>query len=647
MKENKLPLKNAWVYDIETYKKCFTFVAKKWKKDRTKAKEKWVKFVISDYQNDRSDMIKWLRKVRPTLIGYNNVAFDSQVIEHIYKGKVRTYGKIFEFTQELFKMDKFKLPYSMFSFTFPQVDLMAIKNYGIGTATTTSLKWLEFSMRSPKMKDLPIPFDKETLTEAEVMKVLKYNEVDVDNTERFADKCISSIQMRKSLIKLYRQKWWMNMSDSTIGAQIVLQDYCKIAKKDVKVIKKTFTNLDKIEVKDLILPIVKFKSQELKAVKSDFKSLKLKSEKGAFNLKGKYHKEVEISGLKIDFALGGIHGCLSNTYIESDSEYVICSLDVVSYYPRMAVKNKMAPAHLNTKHYIKAYDGLFGKRKEFPKPHPLNTAFKTSLNSVFGKSNAKRNNFLKDPNYLLTTTINGQLLLTMLAEDLAPLGQLIMMNTDGMEIKIKRKDIPKYDKICKQWEKLTGLELEHEKYKFMFNRDVNNYVSMTESGKVKRKGFFMIYDDYEGQYHKNPSATIIPLAINNFLVNQTPLHETITEHDNVHDFLYGVKGQRNFEYWFLKTAENIVGKVDKRTERALRYYVSKTGSNMFKFWKDGRKNNLQGVSTGNLTTALMNIPRGGKIYNAKTGETYYPNINYDYYIQEAQAVIDQIMQNHV
>ena len=85
--------------------------------------------------------------------------------------------------------------------------------------------------------------------------------------------------------------------------------------------------------------------------------------------------------------------------------------------------------------------------------------------------------------------------------------------------------------------------------------------------------------------------------------------------------------------------------MDKRTERALRYYISTEGANMFKFWKDGRKNNMQGVSTGQLTTPLMNISRNGKIFNSKTGETYYPNINYNYYINEANSVINSIMNN--
>ena len=630
---------NYIVYDIETYKKCFTAVFKPF----GGGPKDVVEFMISDYRNDLKKLKKYLKKPGIKLVGYNNVGFDGQVIEHILKGKVRSYKGIYEFAQEVIKTDKFKKPYSIFNFSVPQVDLMEINNYGIGTATTTSLKWLEFTMRFSKMKDLPIPFDKETLTEAETIKVLKYNVNDVLVTEKFMEKCLSKIEMRKTLIKLYKKAWWMNMSDSTIGAQIMLLEYCKKSKQNSKLVKKLFTDPAKIKIKDIIFPYVKFENPILKEVHKEFKNLVLEPEDGVFKIKGAFHKVVNLNGLDIDFALGGIHACLPNTYIESDEEEVICSLDVKSYYPWLAISNKFSPQHLDKKKFSKSYRGIYKMRLKHPKPDPLNLAYKLSLNSIFGKSNAKRANFLKDPAYTIKTTINGQLLLAMLGEQLAPLGKLIMMNTDGMELKIKRKDIPKYDKICKAWEELTGLELEHEKYKFMFCRDVNNYLSVNSEGKVKRKGFFMTYDDYLGNWSKNPSATIIPLAINNFLVNQTPLHETITEHDNVHDFLYGVKGQRNFEYWFLKTAENIVGKVDKRTERALRYYVSKEGSNMFKFWNDGRKNNFTSISNGNLTTVLMNIPREGRIYNAKTGETYYPNINYDYYIQEAQAVIDQIM----
>jgi hypothetical protein len=56
------------------------------------------------------------------------------------------------------------------------------------------------------------------------------------------------------------------------------------------------------------------------------------------------------------------------------------------------------------------------ERKQYSKNHPLNKSIKVLMNSQFGKSNDKFS-FLKDSFYTLKTTINGELLISKLIEN--------------------------------------------------------------------------------------------------------------------------------------------------------------------------------------------------------------------------------------
>ena len=70
----------------------------------------------------------------------------------------------------------------------------------------------------------------------------------------------------------------------------------------------------------------------------------------------------------------------------------------------------------------------------------LSDGFKLALNSVYGKSN-DINSFLYDPKFTMQITLNGQLMLTMLAESLVnyiPNVKVLQINTDGITLKIPK-----------------------------------------------------------------------------------------------------------------------------------------------------------------------------------------------------------------
>src|SRR5690606_27563673 len=139
--------------------------------------------------------------------------------------------------------------------------------------------------------------------------------------------------------------------------------------------------------------------------------------------------------------------------------------------------------------FCDAYEDLFNMRKQFPKKSAENLLYKLALNGVYGDSNNDYGPF-KDPQYTMTITINGQLSLCMCAERVIEEcdAEMIQANTDGFTVRIPRDKRERYDQICREWEEITKLSWEFVDYEAMWIRDVNNYISRSVEGKVKRVG---------------------------------------------------------------------------------------------------------------------------------------------------------------
>jgi len=79
-------------------------------------------------------------------------------------------------------------------------------------------------------------------------------------------------------------------------------------------------------------------------------------------------------------------------------------------------------------------------------------------------------------------TVNGQLMLVMLGEQLQKISQLeiLQANTDGLTVKLPRHQIGYAEIICNWWERMTCMELECNFYSRLFIRDVNSYIAEYE-----------------------------------------------------------------------------------------------------------------------------------------------------------------------
>ena len=256
-----------------------------------------------------------------------------------------------------------------------------------------------------------------------------------------------------------------------------------------------------------------------------------------------------------------------------------------------------------------------------------------ALNGSFGKSNDIYS-FFYDPMFTMQITVNGQLLLSMLVEEIVNYIDctVLQVNTDGITIKYNKQDIDKVQGIMDWWQSLTDIALESEYYDLMVIRDVNNYISRTTKGKAKYKGAFEIIPMANGKkvYWKDMSMKIVPIAISEYFLNNIPIRETIKNHKNIFNFCKRFKTTEGWksEIRYLDFKDNIpYQRVDKQ-QKNIRYFISNKGSTLMKVHRDGRESNIE---KGFLIT-LFNNEFDSKDYN----------INYNYYISECNKIIDVI-----
>jgi hypothetical protein len=215
------------------------------------------------------------------------------------------------------------------------------------------------------------------------------------------------------------------------------------------------------------------------------------------------------------------------------------------------------------------YKSLYEQRKQYAKGTAENAMLKLALNGTYGDSNNKFSPFY-DPLFTMRITLNGQLLLCVLAEGLMTIPGLrvVQINTDGLTVQVPRTSKFMVDMVRSAWELRTGLELEEAVYRLMAIRDVNNYLAVSDKGKTKRKGAY----EWAALWHQNASALVVPKVAEKVLVEGAPIRETIENWPDKMDFMLRIKVPR--------TSHLLWG--DEKVQNTTRYYVAKGGKPLTK-----------------------------------------------------------------
>lgn len=561
-----------WIYDEENYPNIFT-CSFKHPNSGTR-----LFFEVSPRRNDLRDFVVFLHTLKGAgsrLVGFNNVGYDYPVLHFIIDNYHHglTIDDIHAKSAALIATPwerRFDNIVWDSDVHIQQIDLSKIHHFD-NTARLTSLKMLEFNMRSQNIEDLPfepgVP-----LTLEQIPTLCKYNDHDVDETLKFYIESIEMIEFREQLGEKYGKNF-LNHSDKKIGTELFVMELekanpgcCYRKGPEGRVTQQTRRPV--INIGEVIFPYITFERPEFNRVKNWLSAQVITETKGVFT-----GLHADIDGFKFDFGTGGIHGSIDSTIVYTDDEHVIVDWDVKGYYPTLGAVNNLFPEHLSSQFGI--VDAMLKEEREnYDKGTPLNTAIKLARNGAYGDSNNKYSPFY-DPQYTMSITINGQLLLCMLAEQLLKIPSLSMIqaNTDGVTVKCPRGYIDHMKAVCKWWEDFTCLELESVIYSRMFIRDVNNYIGEYEGGGVKRKGAY----EYKREWHQNHSELVVPMAAEAALVRGEDIETFIRSHKNIFDFMLRTKVGRADQLVISDASGN-----ERQLQKISRYYIGIDGGALTK-----------------------------------------------------------------
>ena len=594
------------VYDIETFSNCFTYT------DVDAETNEVVTFVISDFKDESTELKLYLDSLeinKSGMVGYNNLHFDWPVLNYIRNNKV-TGESIYRFAQTLIGTDKREYVKE----TIKQLDLFLLNHYD-NKARSTSLKSLEVALHWHDVMDMPFSHTTK-ITPSLLDDVLKYNLNDVLFTKNFYDKCSDKIELRKKITKQYKIDV-INKSDVVIGERIFLKYLADAMDITVSELSKIRGKRKDVPLKDIIFKYINFRDpklqklletmkntvssskylekfieslntrQDTNTLIAHFKDNNIDIQKTAQQRKS-FSFQTQFGGLMLYYGVGGIHGCISPGVYKSSSSHQILDIDVKSYYPNLFIKNNLHPRQMDQSTFVEVYSNIFNQRVEAQKKGDKLTsdALKLALNGVFGKTGSDVSCFY-DPTVFYSITVNGQLLISMLVESLVESGaELLQVNTDGVTVKIPREKRGQIIDICEKWEQETKLTLEYADYASMIIRDVNNYIAVSEEGKIKEKGAFETKKDW----HKDNSFMIVPIAVREYFVNGTPIEETLNNHKNIFDFCGRYKAGKGWhvEYVYLKNNKE----TRENYGRTYRFLPVKQGGVSLKLNQDGRQHQL-------------------------------------------------------
>lgn len=668
---------HAVVFDIETFPNCMTMHVEGLFSDFAAT------FEISQYRDDRVVLLQWFNywhEHQIPMIGFNSVGFDYSVLHQLwlnpyalpgdlYEHAMTIIGSLSRFGHQVFESDRFA----------PQIDLYKIHHFD-NRAKATSLKALQINMRSPNVVECPLPFGVPLTREQIDTLLIPYNKHDVRETKRFAHISMDAIKFRLGLRATLHGDV-LNFADGKVGRSILQQrlgdELCFERDELTGRRSPRQTHRTAIRLADIIFPYVQFRNAEFNRILSWMRQQTLTAddiedadgEPSSIRTKGVFSGvSANVGGLDFYFGTGGIHGSVASRRFAADAEHAIQDIDVASLYPNIAIQNGLFPAHLGAT-FVDVYAGIPRERKQYGKGTVENSTLKLASNVPYGDSNNKYS-FMYDPQFTMTITINGQLMLCMLAESLltVPTLQIIQINTDGITYRVHRSQVEHARIVQRIWERTTRLVLEEASYSRMWIRDVNNYVAEGVDGKLKQKGVYWFPrkfpDDISNSsppaWHKDFSGVVSVKAAVEHMVTGVDIERFVHSHADPFDFMCRAKVDRS--------SKLLIG--DAEVQRTTRYYVAHNGGEMRKISppvKGARVGDFKrrnGVSDHEYHTILQSLPPGSwderihtknksryviremsiesgfKVADCNVAAHFdFENLNYGWYIERARKLV--------
>lgn len=642
--------KIVYVYDIEVFQNIFHCSVK-----NTETNDIY-KFEISERKNQLRELVKFFKQVDKYITwgdyyttninipanvifcGYNNLHYDNPIINYIieYEDKLMQYNipticsSIFNLSKTITtssedNIDAWKhWKYQIWFDTFDILTMLYSNKLRVG------LKEIQVTMQYPNVQEFVCDWTKPLPLE-DFDSMIDYNINDIESTSELLNRCKKDVDLRIAIEDEYGVRV-LSKDGVNIGMKILTQKYLEKTGLTWWDIKDLRSPMSVIPLKDVILPFIKYDSPILQRVLEDMKNqIVSPGRKG-------YENKFVFNNLRYSVGVGGIHSVNSPEIIIPRDDEMLIDIDVASLYPSMLIEYEFYPKHLG-KEFLEVYKQIKDERIEAKHngDKVKNETLKLALNGLSGNLQ-NEHNFCYSPFAVMQIRINGQLLLLMLAEKLTQIGcRIVQANTDGLFVLLKKDAYSKVNSICREWEQLTKLTLEEDRFKAMYQYAINDYFAITEDNKVKEKGMFIT----AVKLGKGLTPKIIPKAIISFFKDGISVEDTIKNCTDIRDFLMSEKTGKQWHVEYM----------NEEQQRTNRFYASTNGGYLWK-WKD------TGHKEGEIITYTE--PYVGE-HKYKASARQYQNmltasgvtllnkfddkpieerkINYRYYIMEAYKII--------
>lgn len=642
--------KIVYVYDIEVFQNIFHCSVKNTETNNI------YKFEISERKNQLRELVKFFKQVDKYITwgdyyttninipanvifcGYNNLHYDNPVINYIieYEDKLMQYNipticsSIFNLSKTITtssedNIDAWKhWKYQIWFDTFDILTMLYSNKLRVG------LKEIQVTMQYPNVQEFVCDWTKPLPLE-DFDSMIDYNINDIESTSELLNRCKKDVDLRIAIEDEYGVRV-LSKDGVNIGMKILTQKYLEKTGLTWQDIKDLRSPMSVIPLKDVILPFIKYDSPILQRVLDDMKNqIVSPGRKG-------YENKFVFNNLRYSVGVGGIHSVNSPEIIIPRDDEILIDIDVASLYPSMLIEYEFYPKHLG-KEFLEVYKQIKDERIEAKHngDKVKNETLKLALNGLSGNLQ-NEHNFCYSPFAVMQIRINGQLLLLMLAEKLTQIGcRIVQANTDGLFVLLKKDVYSKVNSICREWEQLTKLTLEEDRFKAMYQYAINDYFAITEDNKVKEKGMFIT----AVKLGKGLTPKIIPKAVISFFKDGIPVEDTIKNCTDIRDFLMSEKTGKQWHVEYM----------NEEQQRTNRFYASTNGGYLWK-WKD------TGHKEGEIITYTEPYV-GERRYKASARQ--YQNmltasgvtllnkfddkpieerkINYRYYIMEAYKII--------
>ena len=492
--------------------------------------------------------------------------------------------------------------YKMFGIQPPSVDHIDLIEVAPGKA---SLKIYGGRMHTSRLQDLPFPPG--TVLTPEQMPVVKsycYNDLAV--TIELANALRGQIDLRRTMSKEYGVDL-RSKSDAQIAEAVLKAETQKITGHEVKKLSISYDPFY-YQPPEYIRFITPYMKEKLAIIKA---SLMVVKPTGHVEMPEAIDKmDIEIAGKKYKVGIGGLHSQESEVSHYADENTLLVDRDVVSYYPNLMLNMGMVPEAIGD-HFLTVYRNILNERVEAKraKNKVKDASLKITLNGTFGKT-SNRYSILYNPEMMIRTTLTGQLSLLMLIELLEHRGiPVVSANTDGIVIKcpVEKRDLML--KCVAVWERATNLETEETQYKALHSRDVNNYIAVKLDGSVKTKGVYA-----SSTLMKSPQNEICSEAVCKFLVDGTPIEDTVRNCTDIRKFIS------------LRTVQGGAHKEGYALGKAIRWYYAKGELGVITY-----RNNGNTVPRSEGAKPIMDLP-----------DTLPSDVDYDWYIKECNDILMDI-----